>query len=56
MSDALPKRTVLRGTLTIGIILLGLMSGAPRAWSQLALPQDAVDQGRQGDRGGVGVD
>lgn len=43
MSDALPKRTVLGGTLTIGIILLGLMSGAPRAWSQLALPQDAAD-------------
>ncbi len=43
MSDALPKRTVLRGTLTIGIILLGLMSGAPRAWSQRALPQDAAD-------------
>ena len=43
MSDALPKRTVLRGTLTIGIILLGLMSGAPRASGQGALPQDAAD-------------
>lgn len=41
MPDALPRIAVSRGTLAIAIILLGLMFGAPRAWSQGALPQDA---------------